>query len=84
MVRLGVYASPVFDTQIAHRIIREADEVHSFTTDFMKNSASLNTLLQTYLHVANTHKDSVGLAMKEDPHLWLKRPLSEELLDYAC
>ena len=43
LVRMGVHASPVFDTQIAYRYIRESDEEN--TTDFMKNSAPLNSLL---------------------------------------
>ena len=80
----GVYCSRVFDTQIDHRGI-------STTTQNLgndnQNQIGLNQLLQRYLgeRVQNDKKKSISKQMKNDETFWhTKRPLSQEMLEYAA
>ena len=52
--------------------------------DGFKNSAGLNTLLKTYCGVENDKKDYISGLMNTDPEIWNRRPLSEEMIDYAA
>ena len=59
-----VHCDRVFDTQIAHRLLREESE------DPKDQNINLNSLLKQYLSVENDQKDYMVSLMKSDPNLW--------------
>eukprot|EP00347_Sterkiella_histriomuscorum_P001359 403372337 len=72
-----VHCDRVFDTQIAHRLLRK------YSDDPKDQNLGLNMLLKHYLNVENNQKESMVNQMKSDPELWWKRPLSYEMQEYA-
>jgi hypothetical protein len=56
----------VFDTQIAHRLLKSESD------DPKDQNINLNSLLNLYLGVENDQKDSMVNLMKADPDLWWK------------
>jgi hypothetical protein len=56
----------VFDTQIAHRLLKSESD------DPKDQNINLNSLLNLYLGVENDQKDSMVSLMKADPDLWWK------------
>lgn len=77
----GIRAEKVFDTQIAHRLLTNALNPFKCTEN---NSVSLNTLLKTHLELLNEYKDFMAKKLKDDITLWEKRPLTDEMINYAA
>lgn len=74
----------MFDTQIAHRKLAEASSKEDCKNTFSQNNVGLNELLKRYLNEANECKDSIQSEMKSNQYFWDKRPLTEEMLQYAA
>ena len=51
--------------------------------NYKDNNISLNDLLQQYLSVQNTKKREIQVQMKQDQLFWERRPLSQDMMDYA-
>ena len=69
--QFGVELGPVFDTQIAHSLLRG---------DSAERRIGLNAVLRHWLGVSNSVKDEVD---HREPGLWEQRPLPGLLLEYS-
>jgi len=76
----GVRAERVFDTQIAHRLLANCLNPSKASEN---NSISLNSLLKKYLELSNEYKDSISMKLRADITLWEKRPMTDEMINYA-
>eukprot|EP00743_Colponemidia_sp_Colp-15_P007258 GILK01007836.1.p1 GENE.GILK01007836.1~~GILK01007836.1.p1 ORF type:complete len:363 (+),score=41.71 GILK01007836.1:43-1131(+) len=76
--QFGVKLQGVFDTQCCFRVLsRHRDESLSVP------NIGLNALLQRYLGVSHQLKSDIGSRMNRDCELWLRRPLTDQLIEYA-
>lgn len=73
----------VFDTQIAHRVVQQAIHKTSKLANFKDNNISLADLLKTYIDVVHTKKHEISAKMKNDDGFWERRPLTQDMIDYA-
>lgn len=64
MKQYDTHCSGVFDTQIAHRLLREE------SGDPKDQNINLNSFLSQYLGVENDQKDVIVGHMKSDPNFW--------------
>lgn len=80
----GVYCERVFDSQIAHRMLTKLATPKGGKIDYSQNNIGLNELLRRYLNKTNECKDLIQSEMKSDKLFWEKRPLTEDMLDYAA
>lgn len=77
----GVRAERVFDTQIAHRLLANALNPSKCSEN---NSVSLNTMLKAHLEISNEYKDFMAQKIRDNITLWEKRPLTDEMINYAA
>jgi ribonuclease D len=64
-------------------MLTEAKNANGGKNDFRQNNIGLNDLLKRYLDRSNDFKDVIQNEMKNDRLFWEKRPLTEEMLNYA-
>jgi len=72
----------IFDTQVAHRILCEIQK--NLKQSYGNINISLNKLLAQYVNSIHESKEAMHQKMKEDPEFWHKRPLTQDMLDYAA
>ena len=52
-------------------------------TNYKDNNISLADLLKTYIDVTHTKKHEISAKMKNDDEFWERRPLTQDMIDYA-
>ncbi|CAK0899445.1 unnamed protein product, partial [Prorocentrum cordatum] len=73
----GFEPTRVFDTQVAHTMLREQQAERPF-------QISLNELLKSRLRLENEQQLPLGHRMADDPNVWFYRPMHEDLITYAA
>lgn len=74
----GVLLRRIFDTQIAHSVIKNPKKVKDFPT------IGFNKLCEEYGAPINPQKDELKDVYRTNPDFWLKRPLDRDMLAYAA
>ncbi|KAL8424277.1 hypothetical protein Efla_002895 [Eimeria flavescens] len=74
--QFGVKLRGVFDSMVAAQVLQRSRRVEVF-------QQSLNDLLLERLGVVNPRKEQASRLLRDDPTLWLSRPLPRVLTEYA-